>query len=41
MAVKDKLQKLIKMIDTQFIEEDEIAKTNILLVLNDKVLFNV
>lgn len=30
MAVKDKLQ-----------EEDEIAKTNILLVINDKVLFNV
>lgn len=27
--------------DVQFIEEDEIVKTNIILTLDDKVVFNV
>lgn len=41
IALKGKDQKPEGITHTQFAEKDEIAKTDILLALDDKVLFNV
>lgn len=38
---KERWNKLIEIMDVQFTEEDEIVKTNIILTLDDKVVFNV
>lgn len=38
---KGKKDKLVEMTDTQFAKKDEIAQADILLALEDKVLFNV
>lgn len=41
IALKDKSLKPPGMIDLQFSEKDEIDHTNLLLALEDKILFNV
>lgn len=40
-ALKGRHLKLVEMIDVQFTEKDMITRVDILLALEDKILFNV
>lgn len=41
IALKGNGQKPHRITNTQFVEKDDIAKADIVLALNDKLLFNV